>query len=291
MYKRIPFFLIFTLFFLTIPSMVSAADITVGTWSTSGSQLWRTVYPLHTATVIDGASELYYPHAGTYLTASYENKLDPNHSLFIEGGLLTAPTTKTGSDSDWDTSQNSGLWYYGQFKTTDKGHFITADWRHHTTPTTTIFAGYTYNINHYSMTDGVYSISNYASVNQALPTLDSHYTMIYQGPHLGISHEFPLTPKLTVIGSFSYAPLLLAQGHGWWNLRDLSFDHAGTAQMLDTSIGIRYANTPQNIAITMGYRYQSFQLASGKENLSSTVSWDKATNVQQGYFLTGEKKF
>lgn len=287
--QRTPFLLTWALLLTLLPT-ASAADLSLGTWHTTGSQLWRTVYPLHT-TVIDGASELYYPHSGTYLTASYENAISPNHSLFIESGMLVNTTADTGSDSDWDTSQSNALSYYGQFKTKDKGHFITVDFKHHTSNHTSIFYGYTYNINHYSMTDGLYSINNYVPVNQALPNLASHYNMIYHGPHIGIRHEVPLSHTLTAIGSLSYAPWMIAQGHGWWNLRDLSFDHTGTGQMIDTNIGLRYARTPKNITLTLGYRYQSFKLRNGGENLSSAISWSKATNVRQGYFFTGEKKF
>lgn len=288
--KRTPFLLTFLLLSLTLQTPTLAADVSLGTWHTTGSQLWRTVYPLHT-TVLDGASELYYPHSSTYLTASYENPISPNHSLFIESGVVTNTTPNTGSDSDWDTSKSNALSYYGQFKTKDKGHFISVDFKHRTSNHTSIFYGYTYNMNHYSMADGLYSISNYVPVNQPLPNLNSYYNMIYQGPHIGIRHEVPVTHTLTAIGSFSYAPLMLAQGHGWWNLRNLSFDHTGTAQMIDTTIGLRYALPSKNTTINLGYRYQSRTLRNDVESFSSAISWSKATNVTQGYFFTGEKNF
>ena len=77
MAKWTPLLLTGTLLITLLPT-TSAADLAIGTWQTAGSQLWRTVYPLHTSG-IDGASELDYPYSGTYLTASYENKTSPNH--------------------------------------------------------------------------------------------------------------------------------------------------------------------------------------------------------------------
>lgn len=289
MYKWSHFFLIITLL-LTSPAVTHAADISVGVWHASGSELWRTSFPLHT-TLVDGASELYYPHSGNYVLAHYENNISPKQSLSIEGGIMTDATSNTGSDSDWDTTQSTDLWYYGQFKTTSKGGFLTIDWQQYTSNNTSIFYGYTYNINHYSMTDGLYSILNYGAVNESLPTLNSHYTMVYQGPHVGMIHKVPLTNKLTAIGSFSYSPWALAQGHGWWNLRNLNFEHVGSAQMLDTSIGLLFTPKPQTTAITLGYRYQYFKLITGWENMSPDISWDKATTIRQGYYFSVEKRF
>lgn len=290
MYNWAQFLLTFTLFLLLYPATAWAADISVSTWHAAGSQLWRTNFPLH-STVVDGASELYYPHSGKYLMASYENQLSRKQSLFIEGGILTDITTNVGSDSDWDTSKNNNLWYYGQFKTKAKGYFITMDWQQHISNNTSLFYGYTYNSNHYSMTDGLYSIINYTAVNEPLPNLNSYYTMTYQGPHVGITHNHPLTTTTSAFSSLSYSPWSLAQGHGWWNLRSLDFKHVGTAQMLDTKIGLRFTPKLHNTVMTIGYRYQHFKLRKGWENLSPDISWEKATAIRQGYFFSGEMKF
>lgn len=290
MNKGLHFFLLIPWLLLTSTAVTNAADLSVSTWHASGSELWRTTFPLHT-TLVDGASELYYPHSGNYLVASYENNISPKQSLAIESGIITDATSHIGSDSDWDTSQSKGLWYYGQFKTKAKGHFITIDWKQQTSHNTSLFYGYTYNSNHYSMTDGLYSITNYEAVNESLPTLNSHYTMVYQGPHVGIIHKASITPTLTAIGSLSYSPWALAQGYGWWNLRDLNFEHVGSAQLLDAKIGLNFTPRLQATAITFGYRYQYFKLIKGWENLSPDISWDKATTIRQGYYFRAETKF
>lgn len=289
MYKWSRFFLMITLL-LPSPVAASAADVSVGVWHAAGSQQWRTVFPLHTH-LVDGASELYYPQSGKYIIASYENPISPKQSISIEGGIMTDAAQRIGSDSDWDTSQSPGLWYYGEFKTKAKNHFITADWKRHATQNTTFFYGYTYHMNYNSMTDGLYTIRDYTAVHDSLPNLHSYYRMIYQGPHVGVTHTVPLTNSITAIGSLSYSPYALAQGHGWWNLRDLDFRHTGSAQMLDTKIGLRFTLPPQNASITLGYRYQSFRLLRGWENLSPDISWVKANHIQQGYYFMAEMKF
>ncbi|MBC8014528.1 MAG: hypothetical protein H7X79_02150 [Sporomusaceae bacterium] len=290
MYKWCRFFLMITLLLLTFPGATSAADVSVGVWHAAGSQQWRTVFPLHTH-LVDGASELYYPQSGKYIIASYEKPISPRQSISIEGGIMADLPQSIGSDSDWDTSKSPALWYYGEFKTKAKNHFITVDWKRHATHNTTFFYGYTYNRNYNSMTDGLYTIRDYTAVYSPLPDLNSYYTMSYQGPHVGIIHNAPLTNKITAIGSLSYSPYGLAQGHGWWNLRDLDFRHTGTAQMLETKIGLRFALNQKNSSITLGYRYQSFRLLRGSENLSPDISWVKANHIQQGYYFTTEMKF
>ncbi|MBP2626953.1 MAG: hypothetical protein H6Q68_1664 [Firmicutes bacterium] len=289
MYKWAQFLLASTLLLLTSPVIASDNHVSIGNWHASGSELWRTAFPLHT-TLVDGASELYYPHSGNYVVANYENSISPKYSLAIEGGIITNTSSNIGSDSDWDKTLSKELWYYGQFNTKSKGGYITIDWQQHTSNNTSLFYGYTYNITHYSMTNGLYSIINYGAVNEPLPTLNSHYTMVYQGPHVGIIHKVPLTNKLTAIGSLSYSPWALAQGHGWWNLRNLNFEHVGSAQMLDTKIGLSFTPKPQT-TIILGYRYQYFKLIKGWENISADISWDKATTIRRGYYLTGEKRF
>lgn len=289
MCKWIQFFVTFILL-LTSSVVTSATPVSISNWSAIGAQTWRTTFPLHT-TLIDGASELYYPHSGNYVVATYENSISPKQSLSIEGGIMTDAVRNIGSDSDWDNSKSKDLWYYGQFKTKAKGHFITFDWQQHTSKNTSLFYGYTYNSNYYSMTDGLYSITNYVAVNEPLPTLNSHYTMVYQGPHMGMIHKAPLTNKLTIVSSISYSPWALAQGHGWWNLRNLDFKHVGSAQMLDTMIGLYYKPKSGDTAITLGYRSQYFKLLKGWENTSPDIIWDKATTIRHGYYFTAEKTF
>ena len=290
MYKWALFFLTLTFLLLTAPVITSAAAVSIVNWHVSGSALWRTIFPLHT-TRIDGASELYYPYAGNYVVTNYENSISPTQTLSIELGILTGAMSNTGSDSDWDSALSKDLWSYGQFKTKAKGHFITIDWKQHTRNNTSLFYGYTYTINHYSMTDGLYSIINSVAVNEPLPTLDSHYTMIYQGPHVGIIHKAPLTKKLTATGTLSYSPWALAQGHGWWNLRTLTFEHVGAAQLLDARVALAFTPRLQTTAITLGYRYQYLKLLKGWENTSPDISWDKATTIRQGYYFSGEIRF
>lgn len=245
--------------------------------------MWRITFPTN------GASELYYPQSAKYITATYENQL-PRHTLRIEGGFTTAGlSSATGSDSDWDYSQSQGLWYYGEFKSAGSSGFLNIDWAKHTAHGE-VFIGYGYRYNHFLMTEGRYYIENYVNQNpvDTLSNLHSSYDMTYQGPHVGVRTESPLSSKLSLIGTLSYSPLAYVAGHGWWNLRNLDFYHTGAGQMLDASIGIRYAPEGlKNGAVTVGYRYQRHSLLHGAESTNSAITWDKATNIQQGpYFIS-----
>ncbi len=276
-------------------STTLAADITLGAWHADGSQLWRTSFPLNQTGGINpgsnnGASQLYYPQSGNYLTAVYENQISPIKKFQIEAGLMGNIHHANGSDSDWDYSQSQNLWYYGEFNTGGHSSYVNIDWKEKTGANTEFFYGYTYRNNYFRMTDGLYSIEAYGATADSLPALDSTYRMVYQGPHVGITAHSPLTAKLSLVGSLSYSPLILAQGNGWWNLRDLSFAHSGSAQMLDTSIGLRYAVVPNKATITLGYRYQWFSLFRGWESISPDISWEKATNIQRGFYIAGTTK-
>jgi len=274
--------------FFSLTGTAAAGDLSLGVWPATGSQMWRISFPA------DGASELYYPHASTYFTASYENKPSHLSRLRVEGGLANGVRAATGSDSDWDYTKSSSLWYYGEFKTTGKSAFINVDWVRPAGADREYFIGYGYRQNAFRMTDGVYFVENYAAQNppHLLPGLDSTYTATYQGPHIGVKGRSAISPRVSVVGSVAYSPLALAQGHGWWNLRSLEFDHTGTAQMVDAYIGLRYAiGGNQAAAVTAGYRYQYMSLYQGTENTSAEISWDKATSVQKGFYFTSEFRF
>ncbi|HMM20124.1 MAG TPA: hypothetical protein PKA10_05240 [Selenomonadales bacterium] len=268
--------------FILSVAPAEAGELSLGIWQASGSQMWRIAFPA------DGASELYYPQSGKYITAIYENQF-PRHTLRLEGGFTaTGLSPAIGSDSDWDYTQSSGLWYYGEFKSAGSSGFFNIDWAKPTAHGE-VFIGYGYRYNHFRMTEGRYYIENYIAQNPVdnLPDLFSSYDMTYQGPHIGVRTETLLSSKLSLTGSLSYSPLVYAKGHGWWNLRNLDFYHTGTGRMLDASLGIRYAPAKlKDGAVTIGYRYQRHSLLRGTESTDSTVTWDKATNVQQGpYFL------
>ncbi|MDT8902078.1 hypothetical protein [Anaeroselena agilis] len=266
----------------------AAGDLSLGVWPATGSQVWRISFPA------DGASELYYPHASTYFTASYENKPSHLSRLRVEGGLANGMKATAGSDSDWDYTRSSSLWYYGEFNTTGRSAFVNVDWVKPAGADREYFVGYGYRQNAFRMTDGVYYVENYASQSppHALDGLSSTYTATYQGPHIGVKGKSALSPQVSVVGSVAYSPLALAQGHGWWNLRGLEFDHTGTAQMVDAYIGVRYAlGGTQAAAVTAGYRYQYMSLYHGTENTSAEISWDKATSVQKGFYFSSEFRF
>lgn len=288
--KAIVFTTLFLLHLILVP-LAYGADIALGTWHASGSEAWRTSFPLTSNTsLIDGASQLYYPHSGNYILASYENNIGNDKKLHIEGGIMGHIKNTIGSDSDFDYSQSNSEQYYGEFKTGGTSRFINVDIAQPISHNTELSYGYGYRINHFAMQNGSYLIWEYSSQNNKLDGLDSYYTAIYQGLHFGLKSEIPLQRKLTAIGRLSYSPLAIAQGHGWWNLRNLDFKHQAPAQMLDTDIALKW-QSDQSTSVTVGYRYQQMSISKGWENLNSTITWNAATNIQEGLYVMGTTKF
>jgi hypothetical protein len=150
--------------------------------------------------------------------------------------------------------------------------------------------GYSYSINHYRMTQGHYSTDDFHTVNSKYPNLASTYTMIYQGPYVGVTGQLPLTGTFSLVGATFYSPLALVEGQGWWNLRDMNFSHLGTGQILDTFFGAKLMHSKDK-ALTIGYRYKYAGLYHGGESISSTISWDKATFIQRGPFISSQIRF
>ncbi|QJW49338.1 excinuclease ABC subunit C [bacterium BFN5] len=62
--------------------------------------MWRTSFPLDPNS--NGASELYYPHSGNYITGSFETGTGKNKAFRIDGGFMGNIRSGTGSDSDWN---------------------------------------------------------------------------------------------------------------------------------------------------------------------------------------------
>lgn len=296
MLKKLGFTLMLTTLLFSQPA--TAATLSINNWQASGSQLWRITFPGYgdPSTIgeqlADGASELYYPQAGTYATINYEKPLSPTHKINLEVGILGNFTAGTGTDSDWDYSQSENLWYYGDFKTGGSSTFINLDLKHTLNNDTEFFYGYGYSNSHYVMTQGYYSIMDYGNTTISLPNLHSTYSLVYHGPHIGLATNKQLAPKLALVGSLAYGPLTLVQGHGSWNLRDLNFEHFGTGQMVDGKIGLRYqvADRRGN-SLTIGYRFQQYKLFTGSENTSDQITWTKATKVQQGWYMGWEFRF
>ena len=279
-----------TLFLLTNPG--NAGQLTLGSWQAQGSALWRIAFPLDDSiTSASGASELYYPQQGTYLTARYETLQTPKGYFSIDGGYMQKLHSQTGTDTDWNYSQGQQPWYYGQFQTDGTSGYLTVNWHKPTGTGQEIFYGYTYQNSNFRMTDGLYTINNYQPVNTPLPALQSSYNLTYQGPHIGTAVAKKISPTLALTGSVSYSPLAAVRGHGWWNLRELDFVHTGLGQMVDTQVGLRYTLPKTTGSFTVGYRYQYMDIYKGEENTSATITWDKAATVQHGIYVSGEYHF
>lgn len=298
MQKFIGVALLVSLLTVGAPFGAAAATLSVNNWQASGSQMWRITFPsstggLSTFTKTDtGASELYYPQSGTYAIVSYEEPLSPVHKVSVELGALQTMTPGTGSDSDWDYSRSQDLLHYGVFSTDGNSTLLNVDIKHAINSESEFFYGYGYSNSKYTMTQGYYSVMNGKDVNTSLPDLNSTYSLAYHGPHAGVAGSKQLAPKLALVGSLSYSPLTIVQGHGWWNLRSLDFQHLGTGQMLDGKIGLRYSVAGRrDNALTVGYRYQHYSLFTGTENTSDQITWSKAVKVQQGWYMGGDFSF
>lgn len=231
-----------------------------------------------------------YPQSGTYIVANYENPIGSNRRLRIESGIMSNIDNAQGSDSDWDYSKNNAAQFYGEFNTSGTSAFMNIDSIKPVNDRTEFFYGYGYRINHFRMRNGTYKTWNYASTDMSFENLDSYYTTTYQGIHLGLSSKVPINSKLSAISTLSYSPLAIAQGHGWWNLRDLDFRHEAPAQIFDGTVGIAW-QPAHALAVSAGYRYQHMSISKGRENLSTAITWEKATNIQKGFYFNSTYTF
>lgn len=297
MLKSLGIFVVALTLILVQPLETVASSLSVSNWQTSGSQQWRITFPgsgngLSVPNANSGTSELYYPHSGNYATVNYEQSLSPVHKVQLEIGILGSLHQGAGSDSDWDYSRSPDVWYYGVFQTGGSSTLLNLDFKHSINSDTELFYGYGYSNSLYTMKQGYYSVMDYNPVSTSLPNLDSTYSIVYHGPHIGITETKQLSPGLALVGSITYAPLTAVEGHGWWNLRDLDFRHTGTGQMLDGRIGLKYLIAGrQDNSLTVGYRYQKNSLYTGSENTSSDITWTKATQEQYGWYMGGDFKF
>lgn len=284
------FVLASTLFLLTTPA--DAGQVTLGSWQAQGSAVWRIAFPLgDNGTSAFGASELYYPQQGSFLTARYETPQKQTGYFSVEGAYQPKIRSQTGTDIDWNYNQGQQPWYYGQFQTDGASGYLTVNWHKPTGAGREIFYGYTYQNSNFQMTDGLYTIYDYQPVNTPLPALQSSYNLSYQGPHIGTAVVKKISPAISLTGSVSYSPLAAVRGHGWWNLRDLDFVHTGLGQMVDTQVGIRYTLPKTTGSITVGYRYQYLDIYKGEENTSASITWEKAATVQHGIYMSGQYYF
>lgn len=272
----------------------TAAEFSMGLWPAEGYTKWRIGFPTTSTTSLsqgNGASELFYPQSGTYITARYQSTPTSHGYFTADGGYMKTINPATGSDSDWNYANSSQYWYFGTFKTSGSSSYLQLNWHRPVHANTVVFYGYSYRNNSFHMSDGLYTINNYQNVHTALPLLNSAYTISYQGPHIGALTSKKLSTSLSALGSLTYTPLALVQGHGWWNLRELDFSHLGPGQMWDAQLALQYKLPKTNGAITLGYRYQWLNIYTGSENTSDSISWDKAVTVQKGLFISGQLLF
>lgn len=289
--------LLITLFF-SLQNQASADEVEIGTWQVSGSEKWRITFPPPASNNVfnqqgSGASELSYPHSGTYITYKYISSPTPKGHLSLEAGFMGKIETNIGSDTDWDYGRSNPLWYYGTFDTAGSSKFVNIGWHKKVSESDEIFYGYHYRNNRYIMTNGMYHVSDGTPQNppEPLPDLYSTYNTTYHGPHIGANTVKEIAPRIDAVGSIAYSPLTAVRGHGWWNLRQLDFVHTGPGQMVDASIGVRYTMPNTMGSVTLGYRYQWLDIFTGWENTSPDITWDKASNIQQGLFVSGAIHF
>lgn len=275
-------------------SPVSAADLSIGFWPAEGYSAWRIGFPATSttaSTVGSGASELYYPLSGTYITARYRSNPIGRYYFTADGGFMKSLSPAAGSDADWNYANSSQYWYYGNFKTTGSSGYLQLSWHRPVRADTEIFYGYSYRNNHFHMTDGFYTVNNYQSVQTSLPLLNSSYNLRYQGPHIGLQTTKKLNTALSAVGSVTYTPLALVQGHGWGNLRELDFAHIGPGQMWDAQLALQVKVPKTDGTITVGYRCQWLDVYTGTENTNDSITWEKAATIQKGLFLAGQLRF
>lgn len=273
---------------------VWAGDVMIGSWPAQGYTKWRIEFPIGDQSTTfsgHGASELYYPQQGSYLTARYKTAQNKEGYFSAEGGYLNRLRPGKGYDTDWDYTRSDREWYLGEFQSGGTSSYLTFSWHKPVGASSEVFFGYSYRNSSFQMTDGLYSIYEYQPVNISLPTLASTYTLTHQGPHIGAATTKKLSSAISIVGAVTYSPLAAVRGHGYWNLRDLDFVHSGLGHMVDTQLGLRY-NIPKSAgSVTLSYQYRYMDIYKGGENTSRDITWVTAATVQEGMYVSGEYRF
>ena len=289
----LPFWFLCVFFYISNQSVL-AGDFAIGSWPVQGYTKWRIEFPManrSTAFSDHGASELYYPQEGSYVTMGY--KTQPNKKGFFsaDGGYLNRLRPGIGFDADWDYTQSDREWYYGEFRSGGSSGYLDFRWHKPVSGDSEVFLGYSYRHSNFQMNDGQYSVYDYQSVNTSLPDLNSTYSLTYQGPHIGAATNKKISPTLSIIGTITYSPLAAVRGHGYWNLRDLDFVHSGLGHMVDTQLGLRYSMPKNSGSLTLSYQYRYMDIYKGGENTSHDITWVTAATVQEGVLVSGEYRF
>jgi hypothetical protein len=125
------------------------------------------------------------------------------------------------------------------------------------------------------------------------PGLDSTYDITYSGVHFGLRGDYRVSSNATLFGSISYSPIT-ARGTGYWNLRNLTFNHNGNGTATVVEVGIGW--TPRDRwAVNLGYTLAAFT-STGRETFACVrpsppgfcgdlgLGWESAA-TNQGFTL------
>lgn len=231
-------------------------------------------------------SKLHYPHRGEMIFLSAEMHVLPGLSI---GGKFASSHLKrtTTTDTDWLPAVDPEIWWESnsncsaELEYYDINFFLRVldtkrdkesrlkwdelfDFLLVKKLTFDIVVGYQHEKARYGMTDLIDTIEWWAPTSNPVSGLNSFYKVQYQGPRLGFRAQASDEKWSTKI-DFAYA-WLTTKGYGWWNLRDYTFEQAGTKGVgVDFSAELTYKFT-RRLSAGLGYRLLVFKQEKMKES-------------------------
>jgi len=168
--------------------------------------------------------------------------------------------TLIGTDKDFKNNEPR-VWLLAEFKTKPKLNRTYIDFGYNfgrDNNDIQIFATYTKYSSKFSMTDGVTKIWLWSLRNQPFP-LQSWYQAKWNAIGLGLHYNQPIRKWLLIGGKIRYFPKFTIKGNGYWDIRNLTFEHRGTdSEMFSVNFDLSFK--PVNFCVfKVGYNLEKMK--------------------------------
>jgi len=255
-------------------------------WFSSANAKWQISFSYDNISSVGNGSgrmesELNFKHIDSPITIFRGGgSLNPEWAIDVSIGYGSI-TGGQGTDTDRDFPSTGGVTVFSESKENISGDArfwgIDFNYRARYSDNTQSPLGLILGFFHYEdnllITDGVQTISlsgwwwnPYANPPLGpLSGLRSTYDFSWNTLKVGGLYEGTLNKHFSFSGTLSAYPLVSYMGEGYWNLRDMSFEHKATSGFgYETTLGIKCLFT-DTAEFTAGYRYFYLKAANGTD--------------------------
>jgi hypothetical protein len=218
-------------------------------WFTSGEAGWQISFPYDPSSGAPSTgrieSELSFKHIDSPVTIIRGGgRLNPEWTIDVSIGSGSI-TGGQGTDTDRDFPSTGGVIVFSESKENISGDVrfwgIDLNYRKRYSDNTRSPWGLILGFSHYEdnllITDGVQTISQPGWWWDPYPNpplgpfsgLHSTYDFSWNTLKVGGLYEGSLNEQVSFSGTFSAYPFVSYQGEGYWNLRDMTFEHESTS--------------------------------------------------------------